>query len=336
MPKELRWGLVGASDIAATRVLPAIRRAGGIVQSVQSGSKDHGRGYAAGNEIPTATTELSEALAADIDAVYISSRNDQHAAQALAAAAAGKHILLEKPLAIDYAEAQSVVAACERAGVVLAINHHLPGAGTHARIRELVRGGAIGRVLSASIRHAVMLSERLRGWRLFGTPGGGVILDITVHDASVLNPLIGHPAQTVTALATSQGRWPATAEDAAMVAITYGADILAQTHDAFTSAFTETRLEVHGEEGSIVGRGVMTQDPVGQVFLTDRSGEREIPVDDRRDLYDIAIGAFAGAVAGEGSPAASGADGLAALAVAQAALTSSLTGRAVPISDITK
>jgi len=275
-------------------------------------------------------------LSYDIDAVYISSRNDQHVSQALAAAAAGKHVLLEKPVAVTCGQARAVVDACAAAGVVLAVNHHLPGAGTHSKIRELVRSGAIGRVLSVSIRHAVMLPERLRGWRLSGVPGAGVIMDITVHDASVLNPLVGQPAQAVTALGARQGPWSAEAEDAAMVVIAYGGDILAQTHDAFTSAFTETRLEVHGDEGVILGKGVMTQDPVGQVILTDQRGEREISVSDRRDLYDIAVGAFARAAAGEGTPVVDGEDGLAALAVADAALTAFQTGRTIEIDTLTQ
>ncbi len=73
----------------------------------------------------------------------------------------------------------------------------------------------------------------------------------------------------------------------------------------------------------------MTQDPVGQVFLTDSSGEREIEVSDRRDLYDIALSEFASAVAGTGRPTVTGREGLAAYAVAQAALDSVRTGQAV-------
>ena len=334
MSKTIRWGLVGASNVAATRVLPAIMRSGGRVDAVCSGSRQHATDYATTHEITFATSDLTEVLARDIDAVYISSRNGEHAQQALAAAAAGKHILLEKPLAIEYAEAKAIVAACKEAGVVLAVNHHLPGADTHRTIRELVHGGAIGRVLSASIRHAVLLPESLRGWRLSAEPGGGVILDITVHDASVLNPLLQHPATEVTALAATQGEWNARAEDAAMVAIRYDGDILAQTHDAFTSAFTQTRLEVHGEEGVVIGLGVMTQDAVGDVVLIDASGQREIPINDRRDLYDVAVDGFVRAVHGDGRPAVTGEEGLAAYAVAQAALTSSRTGRVVPLSEL--
>jgi 1,5-anhydro-D-fructose reductase (1,5-anhydro-D-mannitol-forming) len=311
-----------------------MRRGGDTVVGVFSNSPDHAASYAASNEIDLATTQLDELLGSDVDAVYISSRNGEHAAQAVAAAAAGKHVLLEKPLALNLDDAHAVVSACAAAEVVLAVNHHLPGAGTHRKVRELVVGGAIGNPLSASIRHAVMLPERLRAWRLSDDPGAGVILDITVHDASVLNPLVGTRPLTVTALAVTQGPWTAQAEDAAMVTIAYDGDVLAQTHDAFTSAFTETRLEVHGDAGSITALGVMTQDPTGQVLLTDASGIRDIEVTDRSDLYESALDAFRGAVAGQGTPSVSGQQGLAAFAVAQAALESSRTGRRTAVSDL--
>ena len=328
MTYSVRWGLIGASDIAQTRVVPAMLRSG-AVEGVVSGSRERAVSFASDLGIGLATTDLDELLSADIDAVYISSRNEAHAAQALAAAAAGKHVLLEKPLATTMADAEAVVRACKEAGVVLAVNHHLPGAGTHQEIRRLVREGAVGRPLSVSVRHAVLLPERLRGWRLTGGPGAGVIMDITVHDASVVNALLGPQVAEVTAIATRQGDWVASAEDAAMVTMRYGATVLVQTHDAFTSGYTPTRLEVHGDAGSITAHDVMTQDPVGTVLLRDAAGEREVEVADRRDLYDIAIGAFAEAVAGEGRPAVTGQEGLEAYAVAQAALDSVRTGTTV-------
>jgi 1,5-anhydro-D-fructose reductase (1,5-anhydro-D-mannitol-forming) len=331
MGQSIRWALVGASDIAESRVLPAMRAAGHSVHGVYSGTEERAKSFAAAGGLELGTSDLEQLLSSNVDAVYISSRNGEHADQAKAAAAAGKHVLLEKPIATTLADAQSVIDACEAAGVVLAVNHHLPGAGTHRRVRELVASGAIGRPLSVAVRHAVMLPERLRGWRLSGEPGAGVILDITVHDAAVLNPLVGTAPLEVTALAVTQGDWESAAEDAAMVTVRYEGNVLVQTHDAFTSAFTPTRLEVHGESGSIYAPGVMTQDPVGQVFLVDGTGEREIEVSDRRDLYDIALTDFASAVSGTGRPAVTGREGLAAYAVAQAALDSSRTGLAVRV-----
>jgi len=328
----LRWGLIGASDIAATRVVPAMRGAGHEVLACVSSSLDHASAYAARNEIPDATSDLDTMLAReDIDAVYISSINERHRAQAEAAAAAGKHVLCEKPIATSLEDAHRVVEACSKAGVVLAVNHHLPGAGTHRTIRELVHGGAIGRVLAVSVRHAVLLPERLRGWRLSSGPGAGVVLDITCHDASVVNPLLRSLAIEAVALSARQGPWDSHSEDVAMSVVRYADDVMVQTHDAFTSPYTPTVFEVHGDEGSIVAADVMTQDPVGQVLLRDKTGTREIDVPDRRPLYDVVLSAFEAAVRGDGPPTATGEDGLRAFAVAAAVLEAATSGRSVPI-----
>ena len=327
-----RWGLIGASDVAAARVAPAMRAVGHEVVGVFSSSTEYAARYAAEHEIRFATGDLDALLSRDdIDAVYISSTNDRHASQAKAAAAAGKHVLCEKPIATSLEDARGIVEACDKAGVQLAVNHHLPGAGTHRTVRALVRAGAIGRPLWVSVRHAVLLPERLSGWRLSGEPGAGCIMDITVHDASVVNQLLGRRALEAMAMSVRQGPWDAQSEDAVASVIRYADDILVQTHDSFTSAFTPTCLEVHGDEGSIVATDVMTQDPVGGIRLQDKTGAREIQVTDRRDLYQIAVGAFASAVQGEGRPTVSGQDGVEAYAVAQAVLDSTRSGQVVTV-----
>jgi len=326
----LRWGLIGASDIAATRMIPAMRRLGHEVTAVGGSNPEWTATYAARHGIPAAGTVEALLARDDVDAVYISSKNEAHRDQTLRAAAAGKHVLCEKPLALSVADGRSMVDACEAAGVVLATNHHLPGAGTHRAIRELVAGGAIGRVLAARVFHAVLLPERLQGWRLGSTPGGGVTLDITCHDASVIGPLLGALPMDVVALATNQGPWESAAEDAVMATMRYADGALAQTHDAFTIGYTPTGLHVMGSDGAIFATDVMTQEPIGTVVLRDARGEREIEVTDRTDLYDISVGRFAAAVRGEAErPVATGLDGLHAARVALAVREAADTGQRV-------
>jgi 1,5-anhydro-D-fructose reductase (1,5-anhydro-D-mannitol-forming) len=330
----LRFALIGASDIAASRIVPALRRRGHEPVAVLSSSGERGRAYADANGIATATTDLDTLLRRDdVDAVYVSTTNELHRAQTLAAAGAGKHVLCEKPLALSLADAWEMVEACERAGVVLATNHHLPAAGTHRAIRALVADGAIGAPLALRVFHAVSLPERLRGWRLQAPErGAGVIFDITCHDAAAVNAILGRDALDAAAIAVTQGEWESAVEDAVMTAIRYDGDVLVQTHDAFTVRHAGTGLEVHGSEGSIVATGVMTQDPVGRVVVRTGSGEHAIDAPDRRDLYELTIDAFAAAVAGEGRPIVDGDDGVRSLAVALAVKQAAETGARVPVA----
>ena len=151
-----------------------------------------------------------------------------------------------------------MIAACERAGVTLATNHHLPGSGIHRTIRHLVADGAVGRVLAVRVFHAVMLPERLQGWRLASRDGGGVTMDITCHDASVLNPLLGALPSDVVALATNQGPWGGAAEDAVMSTLRYATARSSRrtTHSpsrtprpASRSSAQMGSIEAHGRHG---------------------------------------------------------------------------------------
>ncbi len=332
-PSSIRWGLVGASDIAETRMIPAMRRLGHDVIAVASASAEWAAAYADRNGI-TASGSVEDVLARrDIDAVYISSTNELHRSQTEMAAAAGKHVLCEKPLALSIEDGRAMLDACERAGVILATNHHMPGSGIHRTIRRLVADGAIGRILAVRVFHAVILPERLQGWRLESRAGGGVTLDITCHDASVLNPLLGALPTDVVALAASQGPWGSAAEDAVMSTLRYADGTLVQTHDAFTIAHAPTGLQVLGSDGSIEARDAMVQDPIGVILLRDSRGERGVEPEDRRDLYETNVAAFAAAIRGEGSPTATGLDGLRAVQVALAVREAAGSGRRVSIAD---
>jgi 1,5-anhydro-D-fructose reductase (1,5-anhydro-D-mannitol-forming) len=277
-------------------------------------------------------------LESNIDAVYISTTNDRHFRAAMDALAAGKHVLCEKPLALSVEEARAMVVLAESTGLVLATNHHLPGSPLHTTVRELIASGRIGNVLSAHIAHAVLLPERLRGWRIADNAGGGVVMDITCHDASVLNPLLGTPKR-VTALGVSQADWNvAGSMDAVMSVIEYesadGSPIIAQTHDAFSVPAAPTRLEVHGTAGTIIVTDAMTQETFGTVTLVSPHGTEQIPVDCTKDLYSIILDAFSGAIGGSAIPTATGRDGLLALRVALAVQQSATTGQTVELLDI--
>ena len=201
MGKSIGWGLIGASNIAREWVLDAIRtQTGQDVVAIMSSDAARAADYAKSNKIARHYDSVDALLAdAAVDAVYISTTNEHHKRQCMAAAAAGKHVLCEKPLALSVADAREMVAACTTAGVVMGTNHHLRHAATHRKLRELVQSGAIGKPLFARVFHAVYLPAHLQGWRLHKAgAGGGVILDITCHDADTLRFILdAEPVEAV-------------------------------------------------------------------------------------------------------------------------------------------
>ena len=331
----VQWGVVGASTIGREWMVPAINaQPDSVVAAVTSSSPERGARYAHDLGIPTVYSSLAELLADPaIDAVYVGTTNEWHEPQALAAIEAGKHVLCEKPLALSLEGARKMVMAATAAGVVFGTNHHLRNAATHRMMRELVKSGAIGRPLAARVFHAVYLPPHLQSWRIDRPDaGGGAILDISVHDADTLHFVLSDDAVEVSAMAASQGMGRAGLEDAVMGVMRFRNGVIAQFHDAFTAPHAYTGLEVHGTEGSLYGRNVMTQQPTGTVSIRRAGSEEEVPVE-HENLYERSVRCFNAAVRGEGEPAATGADGVRSLAVALAVRESAETGRNVHVAS---
>lgn len=328
-----RWGLIGASTIAKEWMIGAIRATGGEVVSVMSTNAERGEKYAQENAIERSVTQLDVLLGdPEIDAVYISTTNELHRDQVIAAAKAGKHILCEKPLALKLEDAHAMLKAVQEAGVVAGTNHHLRNAASHRAMRDAIREGKIGEVLGARVFHAVYLPPHLQGWRLERPDaGGGVILDITVHDADTLRFVLGENPSEAIAFSQQGGLSGEGLEDGVMGVLRFPSGIIAQFHDAFTAKYAETGFEVHGSEGSLIARNVMTQKPVGSVVLRDENDEHELKLD-QRNLYETSLQAFHNAIAGKGQPSATLEDGIWSLATGLAVLASTKSGQATPIN----
>jgi len=331
----MRWALVGASDIAATRVIPAMRAVGHDVVGVLSSSAERGAAYAAENGIPRATSSLDDLLAWECDAVYVSTTNQLHAGQAIASAARGKHVLCEKPLAMTVEDARAIVTMCAQNGVVLATNHHLRSSAVNRKARELVLAGELGDLRAVRMHHAVSLPERLRGWRIQDkAAGAGVILDITVHDADTLRYVTGREVEQVTAVSTSQEFGDGDVEDTAFCVMLLDNGAAALTHESFAVPHAYTALEIHGSAGSLYIRDALTQDPDGEVILRRDGVDHVVDPGSRDDLYQVTLRAFEAAVRGTGVPLCTGEDGVASLAIALAALRSSQERRPVAVSEL--
>jgi 1,5-anhydro-D-fructose reductase (1,5-anhydro-D-mannitol-forming) len=303
------------------------------VAGVASNDPDRARTFAQDTGVPRSYDSIDDLITdPEIDVVYISTNNEQHRDQTIAAANAGKHVLCEKPLALSLEDARAMVAACRTANVTMGTNHHLRNAATHRTMRRLIGEGVVGQPLAVRVFHAVYLPEHLRGWRI-NSPSGGVMLDITVHDADTLRFDLEDEPVEVTAMATNQGMAAEGLADGVMGVIRFKSGTLAQFHDAFTIRHTHTGFEVHGTEGSLIGEDIMTQNPKGRIFLQRGDQREQIDFGVMEDLYARSVRRFNEAVLTGGEPAATGYDGVRSLEVALAAAESAATGRTVTILE---
>jgi 1,5-anhydro-D-fructose reductase (1,5-anhydro-D-mannitol-forming) len=336
--QRVNWGFVGASTWASSYMIPAVQDVDGShAVGIYSTSRERGERFATEHGLDRAYGSLEDLLAdSAIDAVYVSTTNDLHAEQTIAAAAAGKHVLCEKPLAVTLADALRMRDACADAGVVLATNHHLRGSPTVLAMKERLDAGEIGDVVAARVFHARSLPDAMRTWRVERPEtGAGVVLDVTVHDVDAIRFLLDEAVDAVTAFTANQGLGKAGIEDSVMGVLRMQSGCLVSFHDAYTVPHAGTGIELHGTRGSLIARDIVMPDPVGQVFLRRLDEIEEVDVADRWPIYQQTIRHFNAAVRGHGAPLASGEDGIASLAVALAVLESARTGAPVSPAAVT-
>ena len=333
----INWGIIGASTIAKEWMIDAINKnPHSRVIAILSRSQQRGRNFQEQFGIEHVYTELDVFLAnTDIDVVYVGTTNELHKPQTLAATAAQKHVLCEKPLALSLADAKQMVSACSEAGLVMGTNHHLRNAVTHRKLRELVQNGTIGSPLAVRVFHAVYLPPHLQTWRIKNpSTGPGVILDITVHDTDTLRFILSDEVESVMAFSSSHGFGEHGIEDTVMGVMRFANGTLAQFHDSFVIDHAGTGLEIHGTDGSLIATDVMTQRPVGKILLRRKNQEEPIKLPPQVNLYERAVDLFNQAVRGTGEPAATAEDGLRSLAVALAVKKSAQTGTQVRVNYV--
>ncbi|WP_203581239.1 Gfo/Idh/MocA family protein [Microbacterium hibisci] len=193
LPSSPRWGILGPGGIARA-FTSDLRTAGLEVAAVGSRRRDTAEVFAAEFGIPHAHGSYEELVAdPDVDIVYVATPHPMHAANALLALEAGKHVLVEKPFTLNAAEAAAVRdAAAERGLLAMEAmwTRYLPHM---VRVRELVASGALGEIRAVTADHTQNLptdpAHRINALEL----GGGALLDLGIYPVSFAWDILGEP-----------------------------------------------------------------------------------------------------------------------------------------------
>jgi len=193
MSGVLRFGVLGCAAIATKKVIPAIQQQSERCEVVAIASRDHDRAAATAADLGIGRHHASyDALLTDddVDAVYIPLPNHLHAPWTLRAAAAGKHVLCEKPLALDAAEAAGMIDGCRRAGVTLMEAFMYRVHPLWMRVHELVTEGSIGELQSIQAFFSYRNLDP-RNIRNIADYGGGALMDIGCYPINVARWMFG-------------------------------------------------------------------------------------------------------------------------------------------------
>jgi predicted dehydrogenase len=175
-------GVLGCGAIACQYHLPALRELSGVELAAMADPRAEARTGATALTGVAASADPDDVLVRDdLDAVVICADNAAHAELAEAAAEAGKHLYLEKPIALTVDDAHRVVAAVERSGVTAAIGFNFRFHPLHLRTRDLLRAGTIGKVRAVRTRYDQPQPPESMRWRRHRSAGGGALLDLGSH-----------------------------------------------------------------------------------------------------------------------------------------------------------
>jgi predicted dehydrogenase len=325
----VRWGILGVAKIN-DRLIPAFRQAANAeLRAIASRSADRARAAAAGADIPAAYGSY-EALLADpeIDAVYIPLPNALHAEWTVRAAEQGKHILCEKPLASDAAEARRVVEACRRHGVRLMDGFMWPHHPRTARLRRFLDDGGIGepRVVNGSFTFLLDLDPA--NIRLQSELAGGSVMDVGCYPVYGARWVFG--AEPVRVFAVAQWR---NGVDLAMTGLMEFSGGRTATFDCGFTLPMRQSLEIFGTEGRVWVRDMWLPAARASFKVFRDDGPPEDHAVEPADQIVRMIEHFGRAVREERDPSPGPGQAVATMRVLDALRESARTGRPVEVAS---
>lgn len=327
--QAVRYAVVGLGDIAQEAVLPAFANArpqaelAGLVSGDEAKLRRLGKKY--GVESLWTYDEYDDCLASgEIDAVYIALPNTLHERYAVRAAAAGVHVLCEKPLATSSESAERIVAAARDAGVKLMTAYRLHFERANTRAVELVRAGRIGepRIFDAVFTMQVKDPNDIRLQRKVG---GGTLWDIGIYCLNAARSVFrAEPIEGVALTAADDDKRWSEVEEMASVVLRFPKERLA----TFTCSFGAAK----GSSYRVIGsRGEIRVEPAFHytqplrlvVTVGERTREQHYP---RRDQFAPEFVYFARCIRDDVEPEPSGVEGLADVRILEALYRSARSG----------
>jgi predicted dehydrogenase len=300
----VRIGILGAAKVAAYALIAPARETG-VAEAFAVAARDRSRAlaYAEVHGIPNVADDY-DALIADprIDAIYNALPPALHAQWTIRALKAGKHVLCEKPFCVSAGEARAMVAAAEEAGLQLVEAFHYRHHPLFARVLDIVRSGALGRIERVSMHFEVPIPETPTELRYRPELGGGALFDLGTYCLHMCRSIAGEePVVRSAEMTLSAG----------------GVDIRTHALLDFPSGITgeilcdmqtgpKVELRVEGSQGTLT-----VNNPLAPQYghLLDLDGKHETVSGEA--TFNHQLRAFAAAVRGGPVPVTSGADSIA-------------------------
>jgi predicted dehydrogenase len=280
MKNKVGIGLIGSQFISSIHAESLQRVHDAEILAVMSPTAGHAKAFAEKHHIPNHFTELNKMLAMpEIDMVVIGAPNYLHCDIVLKAAAASKHIVVEKPLCLNLAEADQMIEACKNARVKLMYAEELCFTPKYVRLKNLLDEGALGKpvLLKQSEKHDGPHADHF--WDVERS-GGGVVMDMGCHAIQFFrwlndrNPIKSVYAQMNTSVHTDKTE----GEDNALIILEFENGVIASAEESWTKlGGMDDRAEIHGSEGVayadvLQGNSIQTYSAKGVGYAVEKAG----------------------------------------------------------------
>ena len=326
--KPVRWGIAGLGWVASDFIAPAMLDSpGSCITACVGSSVEKGESFASKFGVSRVHGTVDSLMNdPDVDAVYISLPNAMHHSAVLAGAKAKKHMLCEKPFALNTADAREMVTACKEAGVVLRIAHQIRTDMAIRRAFAIARSGDLGRLATILLQRSSVITPR-DTWRAEFSQSG-VIYDVAVHLLDLIQWLSGNRIIEVSALSHP---------DRAAKQLDDTITILCRLENGCHALARATREAPHAGNNLIIegSKGTLTtsqlrwvKEHVVSVKNAEGTIEEKFPAS---PAYALQVHAFEGELRGERSVLPDGEDSLNTVAVTQAVLQSIQERRIVTV-----
>ncbi len=267
--KKVRWGVIGAGGIADRRTIPGLLKAANAeLTAVMEIHADDAERLRLKHGAKRACTTEEELLAdPEIDAVYIASPVVFHARQARMAAAAGKHILLEKPIAMSVDEGEELLDFCRRRGVLVAAGLMMRFGSQVLNMKQAVAAGKIGQVVSGYSQFTLWCPPEPGNWRqVKSQSGGGCLMDMGVHCIDLIEYITGMRTKRIAAMnETISFDYDVEDTSTVLLELDNGAQCVVQTNFNIPDEAAKWRLEFFGTRGRLLGDTIIGQNDGGRV-----------------------------------------------------------------------
>jgi predicted dehydrogenase len=344
MNKKIKVGIIGSQFISHIHTTSLKRCAEAEVFAVASPTPGNARNFAAKHDIPHHFTDYKKLLAMpEVDMIVVGAPNDCHCQITLDAAAAGKHVVMEKPLCLNLAEADRMIDACLKAKVKLMYAEELCFTPKYVRLKQLLDSGALG------VPTLVKQSEKHDGphaahfWDV-NRSGGGVTMDMGCHAIEFFRWMLGRPPikSVYAQMNTHIHKDKTEGDDNALIIVEFASGVIAFAEESWTKmGGMDDRAEVHGSKGVAYadlhhGNAIETYSAEGYDYAVEKAGSTKgwsftIYEEEWNYGYPQELAHFVDCVQNDKPPLVTGDDGRAVLEAIFAAYASARTGRKVEL-----